>query len=92
VVAELRAGLLARHGGLKAMGKKADQHRLGLACAWRDAAEAARALAAREPTPSFLRLAAAAEALAALRVQAVVADTRPADPLTVAALAEGDVP
>jgi alkylation response protein AidB-like acyl-CoA dehydrogenase len=91
-VAALRAELLERHGGLRVMGKKADQHRLGLACAWRDAAEAAHALAGREPTPSFLRLRDAVESHALGQVQALAADTRPTDTLTVAALAEGDVP
>jgi alkylation response protein AidB-like acyl-CoA dehydrogenase len=91
-VAELRAGLLARHGGVRVMGKKADQHRLGLACAWRDGAEAAQALAARQPSASWARLAAAVEALALQQVQAAAADVRPTDTLTVAALAEGDIP
>jgi hypothetical protein len=91
-VGDFRTALLARHGGLRVMGKKADQHRLGLACAWRDAAEAAAALAAREPTPAFRRLQESVEAHALMQLQALIADARPTDTLTVASLAEGDVP
>jgi alkylation response protein AidB-like acyl-CoA dehydrogenase len=91
-VADFRAELLARHGGLKVMGKKADQHRLGQACAWRDAAVAAEALADREPTPAFVRLRDDVEALALQQLHAARADVRPVDPATLSTLARGEVP
>lgn len=89
LVSEHRAELVARHG-LRVMGKKAAQHRLGRCCAWRDAAEASHALVAREP--KLARLLPAVERLALSSARAALSDDSPTDADTVAALAAGDLP
>lgn len=89
LVAEHRAVLVAKHG-LRVMGKKAEQHRLGVACAWRDMAEALSLLARREPNHAGLAAAAGRYALG--RVRAAVQDDTPTDAALVAALTAGDLP
>jgi alkylation response protein AidB-like acyl-CoA dehydrogenase len=91
-VAGLRADLLARHGGLKVMGRKADQHRLGKACLWRDTAEAAEAFAARAPSASHAALARGVEALALRQVAQAAADLPLVDLPTLTDFANGTLP
>lgn len=84
---------LTKKYGLRVMGKKAEQHRLGLAVAWRDAAEATAALAAREPKDAVItRLLPAVERMAATQARAALEDQAPTDTETVAALSAGELP
>jgi alkylation response protein AidB-like acyl-CoA dehydrogenase len=91
-VSDFRAALLVKHGGLKIMGKKGEQHRLGIACAWRDTAEAAQQLASRTRAPLDLELAALVERFAAAQVQSLIEDTSSACPAVLTSLAEGVLP
>jgi len=91
VVAALREQLTQTYG-LRVMGRKADQHRLGLACAWRDAAEATHALVARENDSVLTTLAKVVEAQAMRVVRMQLNDDLTLDPHLIAALAAGSLP
>lgn len=92
LVSDFRASLLATHGGLRVMGKKAEHHRLGVACAWRDAAVAAQHLAARTDRPLDRELARLVERLAVSQVRAAIDDSTTTSPSVLASLADGALP
>lgn len=87
----LRESLTRTHG-LRVMGRKADQHRLGLACAWRDAAEATHALASRTDDLTTRHLARVVETLAMRAVRPLLHDDLTTDPHLSAAFAAGSLP
>jgi alkylation response protein AidB-like acyl-CoA dehydrogenase len=91
-VADFRAALLAKHGGLKIMGRKAEQHRFGVACAWRDTAEAAQQLARRTRAPLDVELATLVERFATAQVQALINDASTSSPAVLDSLAQGTIP
>jgi alkylation response protein AidB-like acyl-CoA dehydrogenase len=91
-VRTFRAELIATHGGLKVMGRKAEQHRLGQACAWRDAAEASKRLAQRSGAALDFEFAGLVEQRAQTRIAALVQEVPLRAVSVLPLLASGGLP